>query len=1266
MSNTDFSQGSKSLLVQLVNDLKQTDYTETDLIFGTPAPIAGTAYNTTVSIQYPDGKKELAHYTRLDLTRIFQSVGLSFNDPETIGSTLDLVELINTRYGFGISEDDIEVSSIEVDPANYPVTITLATKATSLAYIGSAEVVILDPEAELPEPPLVVALAGGSNTEEGQEMAFTITSNKVSDSDLVMGLTYGGTAVRGTDYTAPDSVTLLAGQTTVDFRVATHFVQASGSNKTVTVAIAAGDYVVGGAPVLEGVIIDHVPPVVNITGAPTAVEGESLAFTIMLNKAAVIDTQVELSYSGSATRNLDYTAPSSVLIAAGASSASLVIQTLTDDVFEGDETIEITIVTGAGDYTLGVNASATGTILGDAPPVASISGTPSVEEGGSLTFTVSLNRPVPYNVVVPATYSGTAVNNTHYANAPASVTIAAGQTSVALTVPGKLDLVEDGNHSLIATIGSGSGYTVGTASATGTFTDYILPEVTISGSPSGVEGSSLVLTVSLNKATKAALTIGAQYSGTATRGSDYNAPNSLNIGVGGTTVNLTIATIDDTEVESSETVIATLLAGTGYKLGGTISATATITDNDVPPVVYPYNGVESSMATGWAFHRLTGTYTGPLFEITRLADAAVLQVYTPDTEIESFLNGGIGDVTKVYDQFNNGEVVGGSPNMRVVKSQGRWGGLSRGINQSATTSALGKLSGVSGIAAALIISNAPKQQSGEVFTVKVAAGSSTSQARYLFRTKTPLGWGLQGRKLDGSPPNPESNTNSTSNGQLLFKPSMKIIGLLDYTNGYLRIWQDGATTPQHARDTYYTAGGVSSETVPSSATLNVTHGAVVHEFLLTRANLDNGLQAKITGQHAAFFGSELQMDIPDASWTYQNEPMMLVIGNKVVSGSVSHTGRNNVAQLNKATGEVEQYVSLGVAGGMDDHAPVAMCLTPSGKLFATYAGHSTSASVKIARGTSTDPNSLVIGSVNARGTTAYANAFTAGGKTCILTRNINGGGLPWLWELLVSSAADDGQFAAGGYVSWRLVGCPDQFYLSPVVLDDGKTVRFYCFKNSDSSTNAIRVADLNVETGVLTSNGVELNNFSNNPDTYTDYESQWAQIQSPATYQTQGQDRIAFWGADKTSHWFGIYNSTGNFGELYYSYLTNTTQPHLAASWTTTKVCNIYPPAGSIRVMGRARKVLVGTTNPRMIVSNSNAYDGSLSTLEQWDAPNTNGTGVWTKTRTLDQISSVNDNKVCMPVLVPNGDGQGVYGKYKKGLFTEYYSYFNREAYLKN
>ncbi len=77
------------------------------------------------------------------------------------------------------------------------------------------------------------------------------------------------------------------------------------------------------------------------------------------------------------------------------------------------------------------------------------------------------------------------------------------------------------------------------------------------------------------------LTVTYELTGTATGGSDYQAPNgSASIASGADNVVVEIPFIDDNEVENEETIIITLLESDNVALGNTFTLTITISDND--------------------------------------------------------------------------------------------------------------------------------------------------------------------------------------------------------------------------------------------------------------------------------------------------------------------------------------------------------------------------------------------------------------------------------------------------------------------------------------------------------------------------------------------------------------------------------------------------------------------------------------------------------------------------------------------------------------
>ena len=111
--------------------------------------------------------------------------------------------------------------------------------------------------------------------------------------------------------------------------------------------------------------------------------------------------------------------------------------------------------------------------------------------------------------------------------------------------------------------------------------------------------------------TSAGLTVNIGESGSALNGTDYVAlPSVVSFGVGVSTVDLDITPIDDSLVEGDESVVVTVLSGTGYQVGTANVATVVIADNDVADLQRPTAQVAAGNITsgGGSTYSFTITY----------------------------------------------------------------------------------------------------------------------------------------------------------------------------------------------------------------------------------------------------------------------------------------------------------------------------------------------------------------------------------------------------------------------------------------------------------------------------------------------------------------------------------------------------------------------------------------------------------------------------------------------------------------------------------
>ena len=143
-------------------------------------------------------------------------------------------------------------------------------------------------------------------------------------------------------------------------------------------------------------------------------------------------------------------------------------------------------------------------------------------------------------------------------------------------------------HYWVQTFGAGdSNYGVYGAETTG-----VLPIITIAATDAnaaetnaGQTANPGRFTLTRTGSTTAALTVNYAITGSAVKGTDYNnLAGTATFAAGSTTALVDINPVNDTTVESAETVILTLANNSAYQVGTAKTATVTIVDNDTNPI----------------------------------------------------------------------------------------------------------------------------------------------------------------------------------------------------------------------------------------------------------------------------------------------------------------------------------------------------------------------------------------------------------------------------------------------------------------------------------------------------------------------------------------------------------------------------------------------------------------------------------------------------------------------------------------------------------
>ena len=338
-------------------------------------------------------------------------------------------------------------------------------------------------------------------------------------------------------------------------------------------------------------------------------------------------------------------ADGTLTITSGATSGTITIADIIDDVsVEGNETVILTL-SGPSNAVLGNDSVHTYTISDN-------DGTPTVEFSTSRSADLESVSTRSLDVIIPFASAqeiavdyqvtgGTAGSGTDYSLSSGSVTIEEGATSGAIVISSIIDdSTDEADETIIITLSNPTNATLGSDVVhTAIINDNDNPPVIDFNliSSSAVEGtSSKAITVDLSETSNQIITVDYLIAGTATgSGEDYTlGAGTLTINAGEASGTITIASIiDDLLSEPDETVIITLSNPVNSNLGNDITHTFTINDNDATPIVNfstsNSSGVESTTSAGLTINlsavsaqnvtvdfAVTGTATGSGIDYT--------------------------------------------------------------------------------------------------------------------------------------------------------------------------------------------------------------------------------------------------------------------------------------------------------------------------------------------------------------------------------------------------------------------------------------------------------------------------------------------------------------------------------------------------------------------------------------------------------------------------------------------------------------------------
>jgi hypothetical protein len=478
-------------------------------------------------------------------------------------------------------------------------------------------------------PPTVTLTASPTSiSETGGSSTIKATLSGVYASDVTVNLSLSGTATVTSDYTLGTSITIPAGSLSSSITLSSVSDTKYEGNETVIADISSvtNGTELGTQQVTVTIVDDDTAPLVTLsTGAASIAETSgTTTVTATLTAASGLATTVTLGLTGTATVTTDYTLATTITIPAGNTSASITLSSVSDLLYEGNETVIIDI-TGVTNGTESGTQQKTVTITDDdtAPTVTLSTGAASIAEtGGSTIVTATLSAASGLATTITLGLTGTATVTSDYTLA-ATITIPAGSTSASNTLASVSDAVYEGNETVIIDItGVTNGTESGTQQKTVTITDDdTAPTVTLTtGAASIAEaGGSTTVTATLSAASGLATTVTLGLTGTATVTTDYTLATTITIPAGNTSASITLASVSDLLYEGNETVIIDITGVTNGTESGTQQETVTITDDDAAPTVTLSTGTASIAETGGS-----ATVTATLSAASGLATTVTL------------------------------------------------------------------------------------------------------------------------------------------------------------------------------------------------------------------------------------------------------------------------------------------------------------------------------------------------------------------------------------------------------------------------------------------------------------------------------------------------------------------------------------------------------------------------------------------------------------------------------------------------------------------
>ncbi len=421
--------------------------------------------------------------------------------------------------------------------------------------------------------PRVTISADPTKVRAGGPVVLTVTAIPAPKKNLTVSLDIGDSLLTGT---VPGSVPVPQGTSSAPSSSGTVIVTTSSSmTGTVTATIEEhASYAVASS---GGSVDIAVVPGVTITPPSSPVEeGGTLVYSVTASPAPA--TPLEVSFRLTQAGNFIRGSLSPRVTIPTSGTGTLSVETQDDAVVENDGSVTATVVDGTG-YVAATPGSASAAVEDNEPYVHITADPTTVSAGGSITFTLTA-RPAPNTArTVRVNVGNTLLSGTP----PSTVSIPAGageESEATLSVT----TADNVMGTVTATVQPSSGYRVGSpSSADVTVTRD--PVVTIEANQDSItEGATMEYVVTASPAPPAGTTLSVtvELGGVESFLSDAT-DRTVDLTRDAPSATLSVTTVDDSAVDGHGHITATVLEGTGYRVGGDGQAEVYVWDDESPP-----------------------------------------------------------------------------------------------------------------------------------------------------------------------------------------------------------------------------------------------------------------------------------------------------------------------------------------------------------------------------------------------------------------------------------------------------------------------------------------------------------------------------------------------------------------------------------------------------------------------------------------------------------------------------------------------------------